>query len=78
MESGVREACAKGDLESLRVDEMCLNELGLSKRVELGKIKCLARQETMPFYRSKGMVYNAWFMGVSSSYLKAKLLLECS
>jgi hypothetical protein len=30
------------------------------------------------FYRSKGMVYKAWFMSVSSSYPWTKLLLEGS
>jgi hypothetical protein len=36
--------------------------------------ECLARWETMYFYRHKGTVYNVWFMGVSIPYLRAKLL----
>jgi hypothetical protein len=32
-------------------------------------INCLTRRETVPFYRSKGMVYNALFMSVSKPYL---------
>jgi hypothetical protein len=35
------------------------------------KTDCLARREVVPFYRFKGMVYNAWFTGMSSPYISS-------
>jgi hypothetical protein len=37
--------------------------------------QCLARQETVPFYRSKGTVYIVWFMGVARLQLQDKASL---
>jgi hypothetical protein len=40
--------------------------------------RCLARWDTMLFYRHKGTIYNAWLTGVSIPYLRTRLLLEGS
>jgi hypothetical protein len=40
--------------------------------------ECLAKQDTVPFCIHKGMVCNAWLMGVSIPYLRTKFLQEGS
>jgi hypothetical protein len=57
----------------LRAEELCLNELWRSLETD-----CLARYDTMPFYRCKGMVYNTWLTGASTIYLQANFLLKAS
>jgi hypothetical protein len=44
-------------------------------RVNELEFNCLARRDTTPFYRLKGMIYGAWFTGVTSPDLWAMLLL---
>jgi hypothetical protein len=63
----LKEACAK-EPETLIIGWCMFWSL-------LAEFRCFARWDTMPFYTQKGMVYNAWFMGVSTTYIWAKLLL---
>jgi hypothetical protein len=32
----------------------------------------------MPFYRTKGLIYNVWFMSVPTSYFETKIILQGS
>jgi hypothetical protein len=43
-----------GELGTLRADELCLNELKTD--VEESRNGCLARRDTVPFYKHKGTV----------------------
>jgi hypothetical protein len=42
------------------------------------KIRSFASQDIVPVYKHKGTVYNAYVMGVSITYLRAKVLLQGS
>jgi hypothetical protein len=59
--------------ETLEAGWLCPSELWRSPETDalLGGISC-------PSYSHKGAVYNAWLMGVSTSYLWTKLLLAGS
>jgi hypothetical protein len=53
----------RGEPETLREDELCLNEL-------------CARQDIVPFYMHKGTTYSTWFTSISIPYLRTKLLFK--
>jgi hypothetical protein len=64
------------------IEEACARERAINSMIQCGLnelySRCLARWKTTPFYRTKGMVYNVWVTGESTSYFRIKFTLQGS